>query len=154
VEDFERMSARAQEARVKGIVQRVKADMPKTKHKSKSYNPTIVTAFFKEHGIPAPEFEYQFHPTRKWRFDLAWEIYNKPVKVYGFDSSEVMYVKVAVEAQGGIFRQGRHCRGTAMLKEWEKLNEAAAMGWRILYVQPCDLCTTEFAQTIKRALGI
>ena len=152
--DFRKMQERVQSARVGGIVKRVKDSIPKTKHKSKSYNPAIVTAFFKEHEIPEPEYEFQFCPTRRWRFDLAWRIYHKPVKVYDFDSSKVMYVKVAVEAQGGIFQRGRHCRGAAMLKEWEKLNCAAELGWRIIYCQPSDLCTTEFANTIKRALGL
>lgn len=103
----------------------------------KSYNPKVVTAFFAEHGISTPEFEYRFHSERKWRFDIAWPLYP-----------------VAIEVQGGIFQHGRHNRGATMLKEWEKLNEAAAMGWRILYVQPCDLCSYDFAQTIKQALGI
>ena len=50
------------------------------------YKPEIVTAYLKEFGIAEPVYEYKFHPTRRWRFDLAW-----PDK------------KVAVEVQGGIF---------------------------------------------------
>lgn len=106
-----------------------------------SYDPKVVTAFFAVYGIPAPWFEHKFHHTRKWRFDIAWlEAGGKPY--------------VAIEVQGGIWGGGRHNRGAAMLKEWEKLNEAAAMGWRILYCQPSDLCTFKFVRTLKRALNL
>jgi hypothetical protein len=136
--DFRKMQERVQSARVGGIVKRVKDSIPKTKHKSKSYNPAIVIAFFQEEQVYGViMFEYQFHSERKWRFDIAF-----PQR------------QVAIEVQGGIWTAGRHNRGVAMLKEWEKLNCAAELGWRILYVQPCDLCTTEFANTIKRALRI
>jgi hypothetical protein len=57
-----------------------------------------------------------------------------------------------VEVQGGIWSGGRHVRGKALLAEWEKLNTAAALGWRILYCTPQDVCTTEFAETLKKAL--
>ena len=80
------------------------------------YDQKIVTAFLAEHGIEAPVYELRFHPVRRWRFDLAWP-----------DQ------KVALEVQGGIFVRGRHSRGDALLKEWEKLNTASGMGWRMLY---------------------
>jgi hypothetical protein len=101
------------------------------------YNQSVVTAFFAEHNIPAPVYEHKFCETRKWRFDLAFPMH-----------------KVAVEVQGGIFVAGRHSRGAALLKEWEKLNAAAVLGWRILYCQPKDLCTTDFAETIAAALNV
>lgn len=109
------------------------------KHQPVSYNPKIVTAFFAEFGIPAPDFEHQFHPSRRWRLDLSWKEF-----------------KVAVEVQGGLWIRGggRHQRGAAMLKEWEKLNELAAMGYRVIYCQPCDICTTQTALLVKRALGL
>ena len=52
-----------------------------------SYNQKVVTAFFASQGIPAPDFEYQFHETRRWRFDLAFFWEPKPV---------------AIEVQGGL----------------------------------------------------
>lgn len=73
-------------------------------------------------GIPAPIAEYRFAPPRRWRFDWAWP-------------SE----KIAMEVQGGLFTQGRHSRGAALLKEHEKLNAAAVMGWRVLFVTPQSL---------------
>lgn len=101
------------------------------------YNPKIVAEWFSEMGIPIPAFEYRFHPDRRWRMDLAW-----------------IEKKVYLEVQGGIFINGRHSRGAALLKEWEKHNTASWMGWRVLYCQPIDLCTTEMAVVIKKALLI
>lgn len=99
------------------------------------YKPSIVTAYFATLGIPAPEYEFRFHGTRKWRFDLAF-----PAE------------RVAIEVQGGIWVAGGHNRGAQMLKDWEKYNEAACLGWRLLYCQPKDLTMLAFAETVKRAL--
>ena len=100
------------------------------------YDKNIVNAWFKELGIPEPVYEYRFHPTRKWRMDMAW-----------------IDQKVFLEVQGGIFVRGRHSRGAAMLKEWEKINTASSMGWRVLYCQPSDVCMIETADIIKLALN-
>lgn len=99
------------------------------------YNPDIVTAFFAEYGIPTPVFELRFAPPRRWRFDLCWPEF-----------------KIALEVQGGIFVNGRHSRGAALLKEWEKLNTAAVLGWRIIYCQPKYLCTEKTAYFIRSAI--
>lgn len=106
------------------------------------YNPKIVCAFFKSEGLPEPQLECRFHPQRKWRFDFAW-----------VNVSEDLWIPVALEVQGGIWIQGGHNRGAQMLKDYEKYNEAAALGWRILYVQPKDLCTVDTANLVKRCLG-
>lgn len=101
-----------------------------------SYSPAIVTAYYRTMRVPDPTYEYRFDPVRKWRFDLCW-----PEQ------------KLALEVQGGIFAKGRHNRGAAMLKEWEKLNTAAAQGWRILYCQPRELCMVETVMMIVEALN-
>ena len=101
------------------------------------YNPEIVLAFFKECGLPEPISEYQFHPQRKWRFDWCF-----------------MPAKLAVECQGGIFSGGAHVRGARLLKEYEKLNRAAALGWKVIFVTPSQLCTMETVTLIKQALAI
>ncbi len=103
------------------------------------YNPAIVIAFFRECGLPAPQFEFRFHPVRLWRFDLAFPRALNPV---------------AIEVQGGIWIRGGHNRGAQMKKDWEKYNTSAAMGWRLLYVEPRDLCTVATANLIKECLGI
>ncbi len=108
------------------------------------YNKDVALAYFKSHGLPVPVTEYRFAHTigRRWRFDFAW--CSSPFKIY----------TLALEVQGGIFIQGRHSRGAAMLKEWEKLNEASCMGWRIIYCQPKDLMTQATIDVIKRCLEI
>lgn len=101
------------------------------------YNPTFVKSVFESCDIPKPEFEYRFFPDRKWRFDIAW-----PAQ------------KVAMEIQGGIFIQGRHTRGAALLKEWEKLNTAAMLGWRILYCQPSELTFLATINAVRATLNV
>lgn len=114
------------------------------------YNVKIVLAFFKSEGIPEPQLEFRFHPERKWRFDFGWEF--KQIDPHKHENAE--WVRVALEVQGGIWIYGGHNRGSGLRKEHEKRNEAAALGWRILYCQPNDLCTVEMASMIKNALGI
>lgn len=111
------------------------------------YNPKIVLAFFTQSGIPKPELEYKFHPTRKWRFDFAWTAQVED-QYGGFEP------RLALEVQGGIWTAGRHNRGAALLKEWEKLNEAAVQGWRIIYCQPKDLLTKQTIELLEQALGL
>jgi hypothetical protein len=103
------------------------------------YNPKIVIAFFRGCGLPTPQLEYRFHPERKWRFDFA---FPRPLN------------PVALEVDGGIWINGGHNRGAQIKKDWEKRNTAAAMGWRIVYVEPRDLCTVETAEILKQCLGI
>ena len=100
------------------------------------YDPVIVTAFFKSEHLPYFCYEYRFHDIRKWRFDLAW-----PEQ------------KLYVEVQGGIWIAGKHSRGAAMKNDWEKWNTATCMGWRGLWCEPRDLCTVDFANTIKEAIA-
>lgn len=104
------------------------------------YNPKIVLAYFAECGLPRPLLELKFHPERKWRFDFAFMVPNQNHQV-------------ALEVQGGIFLNGGHNRGAALRKEHEKRNAAAQLGWRILYVEPKDLCTAETVEMIRRCLS-
>jgi hypothetical protein len=68
-------------------------------------------------GIPPFVAEHRFHPTRRWRFDYAWPA-----------------LRVALEIDGGSGGYGRHSRPGGMRADHEKLNTAAAMGWRVLRV--------------------
>lgn len=67
-------------------------------------------------GIPPPEAEYRFHPTRRWRWDYCW-----PDEM------------IAIEIQGGTWSQGRHTRGAGYANDVEKLNEGVLHGWRVLW---------------------
>ncbi len=101
------------------------------------YDKTIVVKWFAEHGLSAVP-EYQFHRTRKWRFDF----------VFADKAADV-----ALEVEGGAWTNGRHTRGSGFVKDMEKYNEAAAMGWRVLRVTPDQLCMQETIDLVKRALG-
>ncbi len=60
--------------------------------------------------------EYRFHPTRAWRFDVAF-----------------VPERLAIELQGGVWSGGRHTRGRGYEQDIEKHNAAVAAGWRVLY---------------------
>ena len=66
-------------------------------------------------GLPVPERQYYFHPTRKWRVDFAWP--------------EFMLI---VELEGGVWVRGAHNRGAGFIKDCIKYNEAAVLGWTVL----------------------
>lgn len=67
----------------------------------------------KIHKIQAPEEQYKFCPTRRFRFDYAYP-----------------GIKLAIEIDGGQWQAfgGRHSRDS----DREKLNIAASLGWRVL----------------------
>ena len=75
--------------------------------------------WWKAAGLPAPVAEHRFHPTRRWRFD--WAFLDR---------------LVALEVEGGVWQQGRHTRGSGFVKDIEKYNAAAALGWRIIRALP------------------
>ncbi len=66
-------------------------------------------------GLPKPEREYRFDPERRWRFDFAWPEY-----------------RLAVEVEGAVWAQGRHTRGSGYVKDTEKYNAAAKVGWMVI----------------------
>lgn len=128
-----------------------KPNKPATKQRN-GYNTAVVLAYFKEMGLPEPIPEYHFAKEamgRNWRFDFAW-----PTVLW--TDGRLTHPGLALECQGGIFQKGggRHNRGAAMLKEWEKLNAAAAMNYRVIYCQPSEICMLETVNLIKRCLGI
>jgi hypothetical protein len=99
--------------------------------------------------LPMPKPEWRFHSTRKWRMDYAWPAFDwnptgeiEPVECGG----------LALEVEGAVWIQGRHTRGSGFVKDMEKYNEAAALGWRILRVQPKQLCAPATMDLIRRAL--
>jgi len=78
------------------------------------------------HGLPLPQPEYNFSPTRGWRFDYAW-----------------IAQKIAVEVEGGIWRRGggAHSHPQNIERDIEKYNAAAVLGWRVLRVVPEKLAS-------------
>jgi hypothetical protein len=101
------------------------------------YDTPLFRACLAEHGLPLPMFEYQFALPRKWAMDIAWP-----------DAG------VFMEVQGGLFTGGGHNRGAYMLKEYEKLREAAARGWRYIPCTPDDYVLDEVLLPVKRAMEV
>lgn len=85
--------------------------------------------------LPMPVTEHRFHPTRRWRFDVAFIDH-----------------KLAVEVDGGGFVQGRHSRGLGMEKDAEKFAEAMLLGWRVIRTTPRQVKSGQAVQWIERAL--
>jgi hypothetical protein len=86
-------------------------------------------------GLPLPEAEYRFASKRRWRFDFCW-----------------LNRLIALEVQGGLFNAGRHTRGAALLKEHEKLNYAAMLGYRVIFTTPQTLKSRETLATLTQLL--
>ncbi len=83
-------------------------------------------------GLPPPVAEHRFHPVRKWRIDWAW-----PDR------------KLALEVEGGVFTQGRHSRGVGMVKDMEKYNTLAALGWRLVRATPQQVRNGEALRAVE-----
>ena len=74
--------------------------------------------------LAPPVRQFQFHPTRKWRFDFA------------FPDEDV---KLAVEVCGGTWRKGGHSSPMGITKDYEKFRAAQRLGWRVLPYSSADL---------------
>lgn len=102
------------------LQQQVKAQLPKAGRgiKPKQQDKADIFAAMWPADYPRPQREYVFAHPRRWRFDFAWP-----------------WLKVAVEVDGGqwsSFGGGRHNTDA----DREKMNTAAAMGWRVLRFSP------------------
>ena len=86
--------------------------MPKSYLES-TFSMFLKTDMFK--SIPKAQKEWTFYPNRKWRFDFAW-----PKQM------------VAVELEGGLFSFGGHSRGAGHIRDMDKFNSAASLGWLVL----------------------
>jgi very-short-patch-repair endonuclease len=86
-------------------------------------------------GLPQPETEVRFHPTRKWRADFIWR-----------------KEKLIVEVDGGVFVGGRHSRGAGIEKDCEKFAEAMALGYRVMRVTPRHVKNGQAIQWIEKVL--
>lgn len=98
---------------------------PKRVRVSKQTSPYFqrLCALLRPHGIPDPTPEFKFSEDRRWRADFCWQ---KPVALM-------------LEIDGGLFVNGGHNRGAALLAQMEKQNAAVLMGYRILRYSPDQL---------------
>lgn len=101
-------------------------------------NKELAAQFIASFGLPVPEFEYRFHPVRRWRFDFCW----RPQML-------------ALEVEGGAWIPGggRHNRAQGFHKDREKYSAAAILGWRIVYATPQTFASGAALEDVKRALA-
>jgi len=100
-------------------------------------SPDVFSGWIEVQGLLAPVPEYRFDPDRRWRFDYAWPAFM-----------------IALEVEGGIWTGGRHTRGTGFLKDIEKYNRAALLGWRVFRCTPDTLCTQETLKLLSPFLKL
>jgi hypothetical protein len=79
--------------------------------------------------------EFRFHPKRLWRFDYAFPP-----------------LKIAIEVEGGVWTKGRHTRGSGFVKDMEKYNAAAVLGWTLIRVTPKSLLKRSTVDLIKQSI--
>lgn len=70
--------------------------------------------YLKSKGIEY-ELEYKFHPTRKWRADIA-----------------IPSLKALIEFDGIMSAKSRHTSVTGFTNDCEKTNQAQMLGWKVL----------------------
>src|SRR5579859_4411089 len=89
------------------------------------------------YGLPVPEQQVRFHPTRRWRFDFAWPAAGR----------------LAVEVDGGTWSSGRHVSGRGFEADCCKINEATLLGWRVLRFTRGMVESGQAVEMIQRALS-
>lgn len=121
----------AAEAKKLGVVKKKAKERKYKEPKSEPY--FFFEALCALSGLPEPKREFVFHSERKWRFDFAW--YSNRG-----DRADSKY-RVALEVDGGVWIKGggRHNRGVGYIKDMEKLNEAALLGWVVIRCTPAQL---------------
>ncbi len=92
-------------------------------------------AMLKAAHVQEPVREYEFHPTRQWKFDFAWVEY-----------------KVALESDGGAWVGGRHVTGTGYAEDIEKRNAANLLGWHVYHVLSTNLCKGDTVVLVRKAI--
>jgi very-short-patch-repair endonuclease len=95
----------------------------------------LLAASLRTAGIEGWHEEYQFHPTRRWRFDFAWPDH-----------------RLSLEVEGGVWSGGRHTRGAGFVADCEKYNAATLAGWRVLRVVPRAGWIEEAISLVEEAL--
>lgn len=85
--------------------------------------------------------EFRFCPGRKWQADFAIGV--APWEHKG---------TVLVEIEGGVWTEGRHTRGSGFIKDIEKYNHAAILGYRLLRFSTQHVLEGQAREFLKRWL--
>jgi hypothetical protein len=91
------------------------------------------------HGLPVPVQEFEFHPTRRWRFDFLFEGW------------------LALEIEGNVWAsvnggKSRHFHGQGIIDDMTKYNEAAILGFTVLRCTTADVESGAAFELVRRAL--
>lgn len=98
--------------------------------------PEVFLGALRARGLPQPHQEYRFAHPRQFRADFCWPSEG-----------------IIVEQEGGVFTRQAHGSITGILRDIEKYNLAATLGYRVLRVIPADLCSDAFLDTLTAALA-
>ena len=99
----------------------------------KAKPPDLLLSQIKREGLPMPDTEAKFHPTRKWRCDYLWKFKN-----------------LALEIEGGVWASMRHNHPIGFLADMVKYNELAFYGYYLLRFTPQQIKNGECIQALKR----
>jgi hypothetical protein len=106
---------------------------PRKRQEQNAFNPVLVVKYFAEFGLPEPVFEFRNIPGRKFLLDISWT-----------------FKKLGIEIQGGIWVNQGHARRTNIRRDMTKHNLNILNGWRVLEVEPRELCSIETVNMVKR----
>ena len=112
--------------------------MKKTKIKQSNHLRDLAfLQLLKDAKLPVPESEFRFHPERKWRFDFAY-----------------VEQKIAIEIEGALYVKNKgHNSVTGILRDIEKYNEAAILGWKLIRIPSHEIHKAKTIDLIIRALN-
>ena len=99
---------------------------------------TLVARFDRRwYALGGPQLvkEHRFDDRRRWRFDRCHP-----------------RARIAVEVDGGVWKQGWHNRAAGYIADCTKLNRAAALGWLVFRLTPAHLDDGETLPAILRAI--
>ncbi len=85
--------------------------------------------------LPAPECQYKFHGSRKWKADFAWPCY-----------------RVIAEVNGGTYQHMGHTTGAGVHRDYEKQNAAQLMGYIYLEFDRAMIEDGTAVKTIQQAI--
>ena len=83
--------------------------------------------------------------------DLVAEAKIIPGRRYRFDYAHLQS-RIAIELNGQIWKKGGHNSGAGLLRDYEKINLAAANGWRVFQLAP-EMVTAENLELIAKTIG-
>lgn len=98
----------------------------------------VLAAQLRAVGLGHFQREQRFHPTRKWRIDIAFTADLLAIECDGF-------------AAGG--KAGRHQRPGGIREDNEKRAELAIAGWRVIHVERTQIRSGVALKWIERALA-